>query len=187
MSGRFEIVEESLGGLCVLRKRVLSDERGYLTRMFDAGDLAESGCWPWPVAQVNETGTARRGTLRGLHFQFPPFAEAKLVACTRGAILDVALDLRRGSPTFLAHVAVELSAGNGLSLLIPPGFAHGYQSLCDDVTMLYIHSQPYRAEAEGGIDARDAALAIDWPLPVSVISERDRSHRAISADFEGLS
>lgn len=187
MSGRFEIVEEALGGVCVLRKRKLADERGHLMRIFDAGELAESGCWPWPVAQVNETGTAQQGTLRGLHFQYPPFAEAKLVACTRGRILDVAVDLRRGSPTFLRHLAVELSAENGLSLMIPPGFAHGYQSLTDDVTMLYVHSQPYRAEAEGGLDARDPALGIDWPLPVSVISDRDRSHQPITANFEGLS
>lgn len=185
MTARFDIIETPLAGLLLLRRKRLGDARGYLTRLFDAGELAEAG-WPGAVAQVNETGTAMRGTVRGFHYQTPPFAEAKLVTVTQGAVLDVAVDLRRGSPTFLRHHAVELSAESDLSYLLPRGFAHGYQALTGDVRMVYVHSAPYRAEAEAGLNTGDPRLGIDWPLAVENLSARDRDFAMLADGFEGI-
>jgi dTDP-4-dehydrorhamnose 3,5-epimerase len=138
------------------------------------------------IVQANRTATVRAGTVRGMHFQRPPHAEAKLVACIRGRVLDVALDLRRGSPTFLRWHAEELSEDNGVSLLIPEGCAHGFQSLEDGVEMLYFHTAAHVPSAEGGVDALDPRLGIPWPLAVVNRSPRDASHPAIDAHFEGL-
>lgn len=184
MSARFEVVETGAGGAVLLARRLVGDERGSFSRLFDAEDFREL-LWPAAVAQVNLSGTTAKGTLRGLHYQSPPFAEAKLVTCISGAIFDVALDLRPGSPTYLAHFSAELSADNGRSLLIPEGFAHGFQTLTDDVRMVYVHSAPYAPHAEGGVDALDPRLAIAWPLPVTLISERDRNLPQISALDQG--
>lgn len=185
MAGRFAVTKTPLDGLLVLERKRLGDERGYLTRLFCADELAECG-WDGPVAQVNETGTAEAGTVRGMHYQNPPHAEIKLVTCTRGAVLDVVVDIRRGSPTFLEHHAVELSDENARSLMIPRGFAHGFQTLTDDVRMVYLHSTAYSAEAEGGLDSRDAALGIDWPLPIRNLSPRDAGHPPLGAEFQGV-
>ena len=182
---RFDIIDTPLADLKLLKRKHLGDTRGYLTRLFDAEELTEIG-WPGPVAQVNETGTATSGTVRGFHYQSPPFAEAKLISVTRGAVLDIAIDIRRGSPTFLQHHAVELSAENDLSYLLPEGFAHGYQSLTSDVRMVYIHSAPYRAEAEAGLNVVDPRLAIAWPRDIANLSARDQSFAMLSDDFEGV-
>jgi dTDP-4-dehydrorhamnose 3,5-epimerase len=185
VTARFDVMETQLAGLKVLRRKRLGDARGYLTRLFDAEELAETG-WSGGVAQVNETGTATSGTVRGFHYQKPPFAEAKLVTVLEGAVLDIAIDIRRGSPTFLQHHAVELSEGSDLSYLLPPGFAHGYQALTDDVRMVYIHSAPYRADAEAGLNVADPRLAMTWPLAVANLSARDQGFAMIGDDFEGV-
>lgn len=185
MSGRFDATRTPLQGLILLKRKRLADERGHLSRLYDAEGLAGYG-WLSGIAQVNETVTLAKGTVRGFHFQRPPFAEAKLVTCLRGAVLDIAVDIRRGSPTFLDHFAVELSEENLHSLLIPEGFAHGFQALTDDVQLLYAHSAPYRAESEGGLNPLDARLGIAWPLPVANLSARDKSHPMIDASFEGI-
>lgn len=185
MSGRFRIVETPMAGLHLVERTRLGDERGFLTRLFCAEELAELG-WDGPVAQINETGTRAAGTVRGMHYQVPPFAEIKLVTCVAGAVLDIAVDLRRNSPTFLRHFATELSAENARSLCIPRGFAHGFQALSDDVRMIYAHSAPYRAEAEAGLNAQDPALGLPWPLPVAHLSARDRGHPFLSPEFHGV-
>ena len=185
MTTRFDVIDTPLAGLKVLKRKRLGDSRGYLSRLFDAEELAELG-WPGPVAQVNETGTATSGTVRGFHYQKPPFAEAKLITVTQGAVLDIAIDLRKGSPTFLKHHAVELSAENAASYLLPQGFAHGYQALTDQVRMVYIHSAPYRAEAEAGLNVTDQKLAIAWPLAVDNLSARDQGFAMLGDDFEGV-
>ncbi|WP_312858585.1 dTDP-4-dehydrorhamnose 3,5-epimerase [Rhizobium sp. G21] len=113
-------------------------------------------------------------------------ADAKLVTCLRGAVLDVAVDIRKGSPTFLQHFAAELTADNCASLLIPEGFAHGFQALSDDVQLLYAHSAPYQAESEGALNLADPRLGVDWPLPLANLSERDRTHPLLGEDFEGI-
>ena len=185
MSARFELIETPLEGLKLLRRKRLGDHRGYLTRLFDAEELAPLG-WTGGISQINETGTARKGTVRGFHYQKPPFAEAKLIACTRGRILDVAVDIRKGSPTFLQHFAAELSDDNDLSFLLPEGFAHGYQSLTSDARMIYAHSAPYRAAAAPGLNALDPVLGIAWPLPVENLSARDQGFSMLTDTSEGV-
>lgn len=182
---RFDVADLQLSGLKRVERTRLEDERGFLSRLFCAEDLAAAG-WTKNIAQINQTLTRRRGTVRGLHFQRPPHAEMKLVSCLRGAVWDVAVDLRAGSPTFLRWHAEELSADNRRALLIPEGFAHGFQALAEDCELLYIHSASYDKTAEGGLDPRDPALDIAWPLPVTDMSERDRSHPRLSDAFQGL-
>ena len=174
-----------LPGLYRISRTRLGDERGHLARLFCAEELAEQG-WIAPVAQINVTHTRARGTVRGLHFQHPPHAEMKLVSCLRGEVWDVAVDLRAGSPTFGRWQAQHLSAENGHAMLIPPGFAHGLQTLSDDVELLYCHSMPFEPNAEGGLHPLDPALAILWPLPVAQLSARDTAHPMMTPDFQGL-
>lgn len=187
MSTRFTPVPLTLDGPVLLERRRMGDDRGFLSRLFCAEDLANFG-WVGPVAQVNETFTKQAGTVRGMHFQRPPFSEKKLVTCIEGAVLDVVVDIRDGSPTFLQHVAVELSAETGRSLLIPEGFAHGFQALSDHVRMIYLHTMPHAPEAEDALHCQDPALGIAWPLPVENLSPRDASHAFLTdrrPRFEG--
>ena len=183
--GRFTVRDLPLPGLKLVERQRLGDHRGFLARLFCAEELAEAG-WTRPIAQINHTMTARKGTLRGLHFQHPPHAEMKLVSCIRGEVWDVAVDLRAESPGFLAWHAERLSAENGQALLIPEGFAHGFQALTDDAELLYCHSAAYAPEVEGGLNPLDPRLAIAWPLEVSEMSERDRAHPLLDAGFAGV-
>jgi dTDP-4-dehydrorhamnose 3,5-epimerase len=182
---RLTVTDLVLSGLKRVERQHLGDARGFLSRLFCADELAEAG-WNGPVAQINQSLTRRRGAVRGMHFQYPPHAETKLVSCLRGAVFDVAVDLRKGSPTFLRWHAQELSAENRLALLIPAGFAHGFQTLSEECELLYVHSAPYVATAEGGLSPRDAALAIAWPLAIAEMSERDAGHPPVGPDFEGV-
>jgi len=180
-----ELIATPLAGLTLVQRRRLEDARGFFSRLFCAEELAQAG-FALPVAQVNQTLTRRRGTIRGLHFQHPPHAEDKFISCLRGEIFDVAVDLRRGSATFLKWHAQILSAQNARSLMIPQGFAHGFQTLSDDCELLYLHSRPYAASAEGALHAADPALNIDWPLPVADMSARDAAHPPLSNEFTGI-
>lgn len=182
---RLAVTDLPLSGLKRVERQHLGDARGFLSRLFCADELAEAG-WNGPVAQINQTLTRRCGAVRGMHFQYPPHAETKLVSCLGGAVFDVAVDLRKGSPTFLRWHAQELSAENRLALLIPAGFAHGFQALSDDCELLYVHSAPYVAVAEGGLSPRDPQLAIAWPLAITDMSERDAGHPAVGPDFKGV-
>lgn len=183
---RFAVTGLPLAGLKLVARQRLGDSRGFLSRLFCADELAAAG-WVKPIAQINHTYTAKRGTVRGMHFQRPPHAEMKLVSCIRGEVWDVAVDVRAGSPTFLQWHAERLSAENGRALLIPEGFAHGFQTLSDDAELLYCHSAAYAAEAEAGLNSQDRCLAIAWPLPVAELSARDVGHPLIGAEFEGVS
>lgn len=182
---RFEITKLPLAGLKRVVRQRLGDQRGFLSRMFCAEELVAAG-WVKPVAQINLTYTAQRGTVRGMHFQQPPHAEMKLVSCVHGEVWDVAVDLRANSPTFLQWHAERLSADNGCAMLIPEGFAHGFQALSDNVEMLYCHSQAYVADAEAGLNPNDQRLVIDWPLTITEISSRDTKHPLITDEFEGV-
>jgi dTDP-4-dehydrorhamnose 3,5-epimerase len=185
MTRRFEVVDTPIAGLKAVRRQRIGDARGSLVRLFCADELRGAG-WDGPVAQINHTLTAQRGTIRGMHFQRAPHAEIKLVSCLRGEVWDVAVDLRAGSPTFGRWHAERLSPDNDTALLIPRGCAHGFQALTDNAELLYVHSAAYAADAEGGVDALDPRLAIAWPLPVGEMSARDRGHPRIDARFEGL-
>lgn len=182
---RFTLEATPLDGLVVVWRHPLGDARGYLQRIFCPTELAT--LWDGlPVRQVNHTLTQAAGTLRGMHFQWPPQAEKKLVSCLRGAVYDVAVDVRAGSPTFLQHYAVRLEASRPCSLLIPEGFAHGFQTLTPDCELLYLHSADFAPTAEGGLDALDPRLAIDWPLAVSERSARDSTHPRLTDAFAGV-
>jgi dTDP-4-dehydrorhamnose 3,5-epimerase len=175
-----------LGGLKLVRRKHLRDARGFLSRLYCAEEFAALGIG-LPIAQINHTLTLRRGTVRGMHFQRPPHAESKLVTCVRGEIWDVAVDLRSGSATQLQWHAEVLSAENLNSLLVPPGFAHGFQALSDDCELIYLHSAPFVPDAEGGLRPTDPALSIRWPLEIVDLSPRDQSHPLVTAGFQGLS
>jgi dTDP-4-dehydrorhamnose 3,5-epimerase len=182
---RFVVLDTPFAGLKVIGRQQLGDSRGFLARIFCNSELAVAG-WLKPVAQVNHTRTQKQGTIRGLHFQRPPHTEMKLVTCLRGAVWDVAVDLRAGSSTFLQWHAVELSEANHRGLLIPEGFAHGFQTLSDDCEIIYLHTSPHAPEAEAGLNVRDPMLAIDWPLVVTEVSIRDLRHPMLDNQFKGV-
>ena len=185
MTARFHFTQTPLPGLMSVQRQRVEDARGFFSRFFSAEELTEVG-FAVPIAQINQTLTRRRGSVRGLNFQHPPHGEVKFVSCMQGAVLDVAVDIRRGSPTFLQWHAEELSADNGRSLLIPQGFAHGFQALTDDAQLLYLHSAPYQTGGEGALNFRDPKLAITWPLALAEISERDANHPFVDDSFVGI-
>lgn len=164
--------ETELAGAFVIDLERRDDNRGFFARAFCQHEFAAHGLKP-VIAQANIAFNRRRGTLRGMHFQHPPAAETKLVRATRGAILDIIVDLRPESATFLRHVAVELSQENQRSLYVPERFAHGYQALVDDTETSYLVGEFYTPSAEGGLSPLDPRLGLNWPLPVSEISEKD--------------
>ena len=174
-----------LHGLFRVQRQPMADERGFFERLFCTHELSAAG-WTTPLAQINHSHTAQRGSLRGMHYQRPPHAEMKLVSCLHGEVWDVAVDLRHGSPTFLQWHAERLSADNGCALLIPPGLAHGFQALADHAELLYLHSAAYAPEAEAGLHPLDSRLGLAWPLPVTELSPRDRSHAWLTDAFEGV-
>ncbi len=162
-----------LSGAFVIEPEPFEDERGLFARTFCGREFAERGLVTTFV-QCSTSMTRKRGTVRGLHFQQPPAVEAKLVRCTAGAIHDVIVDLRPGSATYLRHVAVELTAANRRSLYVPPLMAHGFQSLEDNTEVSYQISEFYAPEKSTGLRPDDPALGIAWPLPVTLMSEKDR-------------
>lgn len=179
-------VELPLSGLHKITRQPIFDERGSFSRLFCMDELAAIG-WPGPIAQINLSHTRHPGTIRGMHFQSPPNADAKLVSCISGEVWDVAIDLRNGSPSFLHCWGERLSADNGYAMLIPPGFAHGFQALSKNVELLYFHSKPYVPESEGGIHPLDPRIAPQWPLPPKEMSGKDSSRSYIAANFHGIS
>src|ERR1700674_686816 len=160
--GRFDIGETRIRGVYVLQRRPRADQRGWFERMYDTEELA-SVLGARAITQVNRTLTRLKGSVRGMHYQVQPLADARLVSCLRGAAFDVAVDLRGDSTTFLQWHAETLSADNHRSLLIPEGFAHGFQSLSDDCELLYVHTAAYDPAAERGVHPQDPRLAIAWP------------------------
>ena len=182
---RFEFIPTPLTGLTSVQRKVTEDHRGFLSRFYCANDFSEAGL-NTPIAQINHTFTKTKGAVRGLHFQNPPHAEITLVSCLQGEIFDVAVDLRKNSPTFLQWHGVVLSAQNRQSLLIPEGFAHGFQALSQDCELIYLHTAAYHPEAEGALNVADPRLNIAWPLAITEISERDRNHQLIEQDFQGI-
>jgi len=185
MSDRFDIIATSLQGLQLMQRKPLGDSRGYLERMFCQSDLAEllNGK---TIVQINHTLTEKTGTIRGMHFQHPPYAETKFVMCLKGEVYDIAVDVRADSPTFLQWHGEILSAANHKTFLIPAGFAHGFQTLTDGCEMLYFHTAAYQSNAEAALNALDPKLAIAWPVQVTEQSTRDKQHPMINPDFHGV-
>ncbi|BFU93225.1 MAG: dTDP-4-dehydrorhamnose 3,5-epimerase [Nitrospira sp.] len=164
--------ETKLRGAYMIDLERREDTRGFFARAFCQKEFEAYGLTAI-IAQANVAFNAKKGTLRGMHFQFPPAAESKLVRCTRGAILDIIVDLRPESPTYLAHIAVELSEENQRSLYVPERFAHGYQALRDGTETSYQVGEFYTPGCEGGLRHDDPRLKLHWPLPVASISEKD--------------
>jgi len=185
MSSSLDILETPLPGLKLIQRNPRGDHRGYLERMFCTEEL-QALLHGKGIAQINHTLTAKRGTVRGLHFQYPPHAEIKIVSCLRGEVFDVAVDLRQGSPAFLQWHAEILSAGNHMSLLLPEGFAHGFQTLTEDCELLYFHTARYHPAAEGGLHAQDPTLDIRWPELVRELSARDAAQPLVTQAFVGV-
>jgi dTDP-4-dehydrorhamnose 3,5-epimerase len=182
---RFSITDLPLAGLKLIERQRIGDRRGFLSRLFCAEELAAAS-WHKPIAQINHTHTALRGTVRGMHYQHPPHAEMKLVTCIQGEVWDVVVDLRAGSPTFMSCHAEILSADNNRALLIPEGFAHGFQALSDNVSLLYCHSAAHSPNAEATLNVKDPSLAINWPLVIIELSLRDATPPLMGTTFEGV-
>jgi dTDP-4-dehydrorhamnose 3,5-epimerase len=170
--------ETKLKGAFIIDLERRDDERGFFARAFCQREFAAHGLKP-VIAQANIGFNKRKGTLRGMHFQYPPAAETKLVRASRGAVLDIIVDLRPESPTYLQHVAVELSADNHRGIYIPERFAHGYQALDDDTETTYHVGEFYTPGAEGGLLYDDARLGLRWPLPVATMSDKDRQWKRL--------
>jgi len=167
--------ETALAGAYVVDPERLADERGFFARIFEPREFEAHGLNP-NVAQSSLSFNPRKGTLRGMHFQRPPFAEAKLVRCTRGAVHDVIIDLRRESRSYLGHVGVVLDAESRRMLYVPEGFAHGFLTLTDDAEVTYQISARYSPEHAAGVRWNDPAFGIQWPGPVVLVNERDRTY-----------
>ena len=174
-----------LAGLVEIEQSAVIDARGRFTRLFCEQAFA-------PIrphlhfTQINWSHTQGRGSLRGLHYQKPPAAEAKLIRCLRGRVYDVAVDVRADSPTFLRWHAVELAEDNNRAFFLPEGFAHGFQALTDEAQLLYLHTAPWAPDCEAGLRYDDPLLAIAWPLPVAQVSARDQAHPLIAPGFAGI-
>ena len=177
--------ETTLPGAYLVTLAARGDNRGWFARTYDKQMFAQIGhTVDW--IQMNHSLTRQTGALRGLHFQYPPYAEIKLVRCIAGRVFDVIVDLRAGSPTFLHWFGTELSADNQQMIYIPKGFAHGFQTLTTDCQLVYCHSDSYNPAHEGAVRYSDSRLGIVWPLPVTDLSERDSSHPFLDDQFVGL-
>ncbi len=179
------LLDLSLPGLKLIKRNPISDSRGYLSRLYCKDTLDIAGLTD-TIAQINITLTKTAGTVRGMHFQHPPFAETKIMTCLRGKIFDVAVDLRKSSSTFLQWHAEILSPELNNSIIIPKGFAHGFQSLNDNSELLYLHTAPYHPASEGGLSPLDPILSIHWPLAITSMSDRDKGHALLTDQFKGL-
>lgn len=175
----------SLNGSYIVDLNAFTDERGWFARYYCKDEFSKIGhTKDW--VQMNHSAGFQKGTLRGLHYQIPPYSEIKLVRCIAGKIFDVIVDLRQGSPTFLQWQGIELSAENRRMIYIPEGFAHGFQTLTDNCELLYHHSAFYTPKAEKGIKYDDPAIAVQWPEALTVLSSRDASHQLLDKNFKGI-
>ena len=185
MSNSFNFLSTPLDNLFEVERNCIEDHRGFFSRLFCTEEFKEIGLIK-PFVQVNYTMTRKKGTVRGMHFQKPPFAENKIVTCVKGEVLDIAVDIRKNSKTFLNYHSVVLSDTNFKSLYIPEGFAHGFQTLTRDCQLLYLHSELYIPSAEAIINPMDSMLSIQWPCKISEISDRDANAPFLDNTFKGL-
>jgi dTDP-4-dehydrorhamnose 3,5-epimerase len=175
----------SLVGAYTIEPEKRGDDRGFFARFFCEREFAEQGL-ETRFVQINNSSTSKKGTLRGLHYQLPPSGEVKVVRTLKGALWDVIVDLRGGSPTFSKWFGIELNAGNRLMMYVPRGFAHAFITLTDDVEVLYLVSSFYAPDCERGVRHNDPAIGIEWPLAPAEISEKDRNWPDLNAEFHGF-
>jgi len=183
---QFDFIHTPLDGVILVQRKVNVDHRGFLSRFYCANEFQDAGI-DKPIVQINQTFTENKGSVRGLHFQYSPYAEAKIVSCLKGEIFDVVVDLRSNSPTFLHWHGEILSEKNRKTLIIPEGFAHGIQTLVEDCELIYLHTAAYHPEAKGALNVFDPRLNIIWPLPVKNLSEQDCAHPFMNQDYQGVS
>lgn len=181
-----QINDTKLAGVFTIIGKKLSDERGSFSRLFCVQDL-KPVIGDRSIVQVNHSLTCNIGAVRGLHYQNPPFSEMKIIRCLKGKVFDVVVDLRQGSPTFLQWNAVELSREGNNAVVIPEGCAHGFQVLEEDSELLYLHTAPYTPSSEGALRFDDPKISVKWPLPLTEISERDKSHTLLNESYKGIS
>lgn len=179
------VIETSLPGAYILDPESLVDHRGKFARIYCLREIEQIGPYK-PIVQINHSLTRKKGAIRGMHFQYPPQAEIKIVKCVAGCVYDVIVDLRHKSPTFGRWHAEALSAENMKMTYVPEGFAHGFQVLEANSELLYLHTQFYSPECEGGVRYDDPMVNIPWPLKVTEVSARDQRHPLLSEDFEGI-
>jgi dTDP-4-dehydrorhamnose 3,5-epimerase len=168
-------VTRQIAGVYLVELDTIDDHRGFFARSFCMSEFRDRGLDP-VIAQCSVSWNHKRGTLRGMHFQAAPHAEAKLVRCTRGAVYDVVVDLRPESPTYLKWDAMEINADNRTAVYIPKGCGHGFQSLCDNTEILYHMSEPHHPGASSGVRWNDPAFAIEWPIAEPILSDKDRCY-----------
>lgn len=180
-----QFIETPLKGLYLIQLNMVKDDRGFFARTFCKEQFATIG-FDKEFVQFNHSFNTLKGTIRGMHYQKPPFAETKLIRCVQGSVYDVAVDLRKDSPTYLQSFSAELSADNMTCILIPEGFAHGFQTLEDNTGLIYHHTSYYTPNTEGGVRYDDTALNIHWPLPTINISLKDLSYTLIDNKFSAF-
>jgi len=185
MSNSFDFITTPINDLYEIERKQIGDQRGFFSRLFCSTEFKEIGLTK-PFLQVNHTMTQKKRTVRGMHFQYPPHMESKVVSCIKGEVFDVAVDIRRDSKTFLHWHSAVLSAKNLRSFYIPEGFAHGFQALTEDCQLLYHHSESYTPSSEGIINPLDLMLGINWPFEIGEISQRDGSQPMLDNSFKGL-
>ncbi len=185
MGKRMNFIETPIVGAYVIELECFEDERGIFTRTFCQKEF-EAISFHKQIVQINHSLTIQKGTIRGLHYQLPPACETKIVRCIQGKVFDVMVDLRKNSTTFMQWYGVELSKDNQRMAFIPDGFAHGFQTLTGNSELIYLSSEFYNLKFERGLRFSDPALAIEWPLPVTVISKKDKKHPFINHDFKGI-
>lgn len=178
--------ETILKGSYLIDLNLFEDSRGWFARTYSKDLFAQEIGFTNEWVQMNHSFTKEKGTIRGMHFQLNPFEEIKLVRCIAGEVFDVIIDLRKDSSTFLQWFGARLSAENRKMIYIPGGFAHGFQTLSIDAELIYNHSEFYNPEAESGIRYNDPAINIQWPIEVTEVSERDKTHQLIDANFKAL-
>ena len=180
-----EFIATGIVGLYAVLLKKLEDERGLFARTFCKKEFKQIG-FDKEFVQFNHSFNRYKGTVRGMHFQHAPYSETKLIRCIQGAVYDVAIDLREGSPTFLQHFGMELSEENMVSAFIPEGFAHGFQTLEDNTALIYHHTAFYTANADDGLCYNDPALKIEWKLPAVYVSEKDKNYKPVDKNFKGI-
>ena len=180
-----EFIKTPFEGLFVIEHNIFKDQRGLFARTFCKLEFKKIG-FEKDFVQFNHSFNKTKGTIRGMHFQVNPFCETKLIRCIQGSVFDVVIDIRAGSPTYLQHFSIELCSNKMTSLLIPEGFAHGFQVLENNSALIYHHTQFFNAIADAGIKHDDNVLGINWPLPIINISKKDSSYPSIDKNFKGI-
>mgnify|MGYP001192393159 FL=1 len=184
MEKKLNIIETNFQDLYIVDPNGFHDERGSFSRVFCQNELKD--IFSFNIKQINHSVTKKSGTVRGLHFQYEPNSEVKMVKCIKGSVLDVLVDIRKGSKTFLEIFYIELSEHNQKMIFIPKGFAHGFQTLEDDSELIYLHSSIYTPSNEGALNVLDKKLKIKWPKDIINLSERDKNHPHLTSKFKGI-